>query len=379
MRDELDAFLRGLAGSHDVNAQHAEIEALVSAGSVAAVTAMARALEERQDLDAAPWALEAVFDHLVRCLALTPSAEHAAAVLELLEVERQRTRQRPLTKEREARQAAALLGQAQTPETCVALAATPASTTTRREAIACWAQELVVRGHDLTGAAAIVGLWEGLGEALHPLGGLPLSRLPVEAGLRDVLWTASPRGGSAALPFGPRDDRRPALGLVSRSGFEERIASADLRAAVETWVAESNGVVEHRSFALDPPVTAFTPATLLALPLRCLERTRTLSVVRIDTARALQLLFAASAYGGAYTSGELGAYGRLNAWRSLAALVGEPAGRPLAAVAAAAESAALYEVSADGDWFYQVAWDLGIACLGPGGSRLNVLAATDTD
>ena len=31
------------------------------------------------------------------------------------------------------------------------------------------------------------------------------------------------------------------------------------------------------------------------------------------------------------------------------------------------------------DWFHQVAWDLAVAVLRPGGQDIAVLAATDTD
>jgi uncharacterized protein DUF6183 len=38
-----------------------------------------------------------------------------------------------------------------------------------------------------------------------------------------------------------------------------------------------------------------------------------------------------------------------------------------------------FSFDADTDWFEQATWDLGLAAVRPGGQRLAVLAATDTD
>jgi hypothetical protein len=38
-----------------------------------------------------------------------------------------------------------------------------------------------------------------------------------------------------------------------------------------------------------------------------------------------------------------------------------------------------FSFDADTNWFYQVAWDIGLAAVRPGRQHLAVLAATDTD
>ena len=44
-----------------------------------------------------------------------------------------------------------------------------------------------------------------------------------------------------------------------------------------------------------------------------------------------------------------------------------------------AEQANWIQFSAQTEWFFQVAWDLGLASLSSGGRVLGILAASDTD
>ena len=82
----------------------------------------------------------------------------------------------------------------------------------------------------------------------------------------------------------------------------------------------------------------------------------------------MAILFGAAANGGAYDSGLGGAYGRAATWRSVRALAG-----------GSHVGCAWWIFDAANDWFQRVAWDLGVACLRPGGHVMAVLAATDTD
>ncbi len=90
-------------------------------------------------------------------------------------------------------------------------------------------------------------------------------------------------------------------------------------------------------------------------------------------------LFAAAANGGSTSSGLGGAYGRRAAWTSLGALVGLKDGASIAEIEAAIEETSFLSFGASGPWFHDVAWDLGILALAPGGRRVVVLAATDAE
>ncbi|MDI3420006.1 DUF6183 family protein [Streptomyces luteolus] len=78
-------------------------------------------------------------------------------------------------------------------------------------------------------------------------------------------------------------------------------------------------------------------------------------------------------------SGGRGAYGRLEAWRSLAALAGAPESAGFPGVEARARACTWYAFESDARWFEQVAWDFGLLAHTDDGHRLALLAATDTD
>lgn len=100
-----------------------------------------------------------------------------------------------------------------------------------------------------------------------------------------------------------------------------------------------------------------------------------LSAARVAPAEAMQCLLSAASHGGAYGHGEGSAWGRLQAWRSLAAL----AGADESGGAEAAECCTWVMFVDFGPWFYDVAWDLGLVALRPDRRSLAVLAATYTD
>jgi hypothetical protein len=95
--------------------------------------------------------------------------------------------------------------------------------------------------------------------------------------------------------------------------------------------------------------------------------------------QAWQQVFAAASTGGAYNHGEHGAYGRLLAWRSLAALAHAPQDASPADIQTLAERCSWYTFAGASPWFEQVAWDIGLATVSPDRRHLAILAATDTD
>ncbi|MEV7024283.1 DUF6183 family protein, partial [Kitasatospora sp. NPDC093558] len=72
-----------------------------------------------------------------------------------------------------------------------------------------------------------------------------------------------------------------------------------------------------------------------------------------------------------------GAYGRLAAWRSLAALAGAPQDATPAEVERRAAACVWYGFQAWTEWFNCDSWDFGFLTLSPDRTRLAVLAATD--
>jgi hypothetical protein len=136
--------------------------------------------------------------------------------------------------------------------------------------------------------------------------------------------------------------------------------------------------VEARVFRASRPLTErdLTLDLLTAVGLDPLQGA--VRAGRVPPGEAACTLFSAACNGGAYNHGHLGAYGRLQLWRSMAGLAGAGRGEGIEALAALAERC-LWVSFAASDWFYGVPWDLGLLVLRPGGASLAVLAATDTD
>lgn len=252
---------------------------------------------------------------------------------------------------------------------------------------AAWTQELVIRGNDFRGVESVERFWQELSGSRHPLARLPLVGVPTEVRLREYTGEVSVRGGSHRMPFGPLESGLTSLEGASKWSTTKEVTTPEvshwIRSAVDSWHSDSNGVVEVRefegSFAVDE--RELGPKELISLGLECLNGASldTVHVESIDAGTALAILFCASAHGGAYTGGRDGAYGRLEAWTSLASLCGVRGSLDIPATSAIAESSGWVQFSADSKWFQQVAWDIGIACLRPDGRSIAVLAATDTD
>ena len=250
---------------------------------------------------------------------------------------------------------------------------------------ACLVHELVLRGVVVGEAPGIAGWATSPHWGHHPLGWLPLTLSGMEESAD--LPSYSIRGSSHSMPYGPSESRELAVHAGARVPTAEETttpaAATAMGTAVANWAEESNGRIEARVFDLAEPLDAESvPTALLTLGLECLHgagKKTALSVAARPPAQAWQVLFAAASTGGAYNSGSYGAYGRLAAWQSLAALAGSPEGASATEVEAHVLDCVWHGFGADTKWFEQVAWDIGLAVLSRGRRRLAVLAATDTD
>jgi hypothetical protein len=382
MPDSIEKLVRDLRGTHDVNAHYKAIDGFVTRGEIDLAVGLARAVEERPDIGAPPWALEAVFDRVVRALALCNAQDAASAALKLGSSSRTQSTQRPRAPLSTARDLAFVLATGQSNATLVSLLDQLGHHADYQEVLGCWIQEAVVRGTDFSRETLVRRFWGQLLESHHPLAVLPLCTERLEAELKDWLPQERVGGSSCGMPYGPS---RPA---DSESGSFEPVTATEVPTAtgvasvVVNWQEESNGRAEARSFRFDRPIqpSAVTAAFMKALPLLCLEGAAVEQVVvrRVSTERALAILFAASANGGAYNHGRRAAYGRLELWQSVASLIGH-VGVELQGLENSAAQWSWYSFDAASNWFEQVAWDLGVAALSPDAAAMSILAATDTD
>jgi hypothetical protein len=382
MPDSIDNLVRDLRGTRDVNAHYRAIDGFVTRGEVDTAVGLARAVEERPDIGAPPWALEAVFDRVVRALALCNALEAASAALKLGLSSRTQSTQRARAPLATARNLAFLLATGQSNATLVRLLDQLGRRPDYQEVLSCWTQEVVVRGTDFSREPLVRRFWDQLLAAHHPLAVLPLSTERLEAELRNWLPQERVDGSSCGMPYGPSRSVDNEPGSFEQVAATEIPTATGIASVVVNWQEESNGRSEARRFRFDRPIqpSAVTAALMKTLPLLCLEGAAVEQVVvrRVSTERALAILFAASANGGAYNRGRRAAYGRLELWQSVASLIGHD-GLELEGLASSAAEWNWYSFDAASTWFEQVAWDLGVAALSPDATALSILAATDTD
>ncbi|MFG2692089.1 DUF6183 family protein [Kitasatospora sp. NPDC048407] len=369
-RTHIARILAGLPDLTDVTGVSAMAEERLAQGDAAFLADLGLVLAASLDSPGATWQYRSVFDRLVRLLAVTPGAENVRQALRLLAAA-------PRNGRNGDRLAASLLASGHRPADLAAAFAGPASDELR----ACLVHELVLRGVDLSSIPRISAWATAPHFTHHPLGALPLTRSPLEAFA--ALPGYSAQGGCHALPYGSLDSeqlttRRTAAALPPATETTTPELTAALGRAVANWAEESNGRIEARVFEFATPLPVESvPAALLTLGLDCLTDTKpsALSVSTCPPADAWRVLFAAASTGGAYNSGAHGAYGRLAAWQSAAAL----ADTTLPTAEARATACHWFGFDAPTPWFHDIAWDFGLATLTPDGRRLAVLAATDTD
>ncbi|GAA0854598.1 DUF6183 family protein [Streptosporangium amethystogenes subsp. fukuiense] len=287
---------------------------------------------------------------------------------------------------REVRDLAALLAESRRVHHLLPLfGCVPAEPDTWAELIACLAQELVVRGVNLTRVPAAVRCAAALRELGHPLAGLPLRLGRGERRMR-APWFESgwvPRR-EHYIPEHPEvariflDGRAPAgvpggePATVS-TRQEERLITT----AVEHWNSSGWAKIFELPGAVGPEelvplgVNAFLPGAFGA--------ETALHGGRGSLGAVLGELFTSAYCDASYSSGLRGGYGRLAAWRSVAGLVRAPADASVHRV---------NELAARWRWLlfritrrtpYWTDQELAVGALSPRGKVLSLLVSYDTD
>lgn len=251
------------------------------------------------------------------------------------------------------------------------------------EASALLLHEAVVRRKILPESITGREIQDRLANVSHPLAMLPLALLDLEEDMCLPSYGIGSMGVS--IPFGAMAEKTATnhdAGLRKREITETtRPERANLiSAAVTNWKEESNGQVEARTFRAELSGAEPLATIVTQFGLECLGGANGIRVRTDGEAKdAFTILFSAASNGGAYNSGNFSAYGRLFAWLSLAGLVGVSADASVHDIATVARSCKWCIFDASSEWYYQVAWDIGIACFNPAHHEVAVLAATDTD
>ncbi|MFE0357787.1 DUF6183 family protein [Streptomyces nigra] len=382
MSDRIQKIVTHLPDLKSVSEVCDTAEHRLAQGDATFVADLGIALAERYGSSATPiWQYRSVFNHLLRLLAMTPGPENVEQALRLLRAASRGNR-------KVARHAASLLADGQAAKDLgivFAGGSSRAAAAASDEFRACLLQELLLRNVTIAELSAIHAWATSPHWRHHPLAWLPLELSVTEE--RPPLPSYSMGGTAYALPYGSEGGPNITLGSVTPLPQAIDTTTAEFRSAAATavanWAEESNGRSEAGSFELAAPVeAAFLPGLLASLGLECLksvgsDKDFALSACRPEN--VWRMLFAAASTGGAYNDGVYGAYGRLAAWRSLAALSGTSTAAPFGEVEQNTQKCDWYSFGAATEWFESVAWDIGLVSVAPGARRIAVLAATDTD
>ena len=373
------------------------VEALIARNRVDALQSLPAALDaEVEDLRTRLNRAEFALQHVATALAETPGQDYVETLLRLLP-------NRPFLYNRLRRLVAAMAAN-QNPETLLDITEYYLTSNEYMQSVgeffhielmSLLIHEIILHNVNVLNLSPVGVLHSKMRARFHPLAWLPMFLTELEDYLLTYLpvgeapdeYVLPPFGPGAAVP--PPEPPEIIQPLLPLSLPPARPAVPTIRETTRGFVAERMRVavanwynMEARTFSLDPrQVTEpVTPRLLLALGLESLERAWEIDV-RLVTASANQILarlFAVASTGGPHEGYE-GAYGRLHAWQTLAALAGVPSDEPIGRVIEQVKLCRWFYFDAATEWFYQVGWDLGIAVLRPGGETLAVLAATATD
>lgn len=373
------------------------VEGLIAKNRVDALQSLATALDaEVEDLRTRLNRAEFALQHVAYTLAETPGQAYVETLLRLLP-------NRPFLYNR-LRRLVSVMATNQEPDALLEIALIYLTSNEYMQSVgeffhielmSLLMHELAVQQIDVAELAAVEALQAKMRVRFHPLSWLPMWLTELEDVLTAYLPVADTPGEYVLPTFGPPDPlpppepppviqpmlplrlppARPILPSIKETtrGF----AAERMRIAVANWYN-----METRTFSLEPTLTSepVTPRLLLALGLESMERAWEIDVKLVSTTpnRILARLFAVASTGGPHEGYE-GAYGRLHAWQTLAALAGVASDEPITRVIEQVKACRWYYFDAATDWFYQVGWDIGIAVLRPGGETLAILAATATD
>ncbi|MFO0736827.1 MAG: DUF6183 family protein [Labilithrix sp.] len=361
-----------------------EIADWAKEGHTPELAALARGLEAAATSAQAD-AYEKVVDLVEDQLALTQSDAAIDAILALSDEPRTKSVVVPRTTHARQCAFASRLGYAQTKQAFVAALERHAGK--HRDLFACWMHELVLRRVSLAKEPVAQTLAEELANTGHRLGGLPLELRPLEREAPSYMPLYGDRGLTGvleALAGGPMSARTmppPAEGKDVQ--ITEKEPNPLLVSAVKPWQHGKRGKVEMKAFELSVPLSGNLLGSWLlrSLPLESTKGVARegLECKRVPPESVFGPLFAAAANGGAYSSGIGGAYGRREAWTTLGALVGAPDGSGVGVIEQAAQRTVFLAFGAEGPWFYDVAWDLGVLALHEDQRNVVVLAATDAE
>lgn len=369
------SFVDTLHGVKDVNEHYAFIESCAKRGDLGTLRDLFARTREQCSFGPSDWAPRAVCERIVEALVLTNGGDNAMTALELTRTvddqgKSPRLRLAAVISKLVAAQSSEVIDRLLDDEFDL-------------ESKALILHEAVVRGKLTPDSLAAQQTARLLGSHGHPLSALPLRLLDIESEL--LLPNYGIGSSGTAIPYGPFRNSETSdfasIGDENITETTEQGRAMRICAVVKNWLDESNGQIEARTFSVrDTKVLTEIPPLLAKLGLESYGPSdKGMFNEENSVKKVFTELFSAASTGGAYNYGEFAAYGRLSAWRSLSGLVGCDENSTIDEIAHRAVACIWCLFTSSSEWYYQVAWDIGIACASVATNELAILAATDTD
>lgn len=216
----------------------------------------------------------------------------------------------------------------------------------------------------------------------HPMSWIPLWPIDLEQNLRT--WRLNSNKGGSIPVFEVRTSRPVQGGATHLALVDHPITVAREYQGLFDRLAPTNFRTEAWLGTCDRPIDSDLAAAnelLARIPAEDAESrsVEPSSIALISATDAVAAVLDPVVNGGAYNHGAGAAFGRLFGWRALASLVGAHEGLRFDQVALAVRDSKWLWLPTTSHWFYQVAWDGFVGCIGPTRRSLAGLAWTDTD
>ena len=205
---------------------------------------------------------------------------------------------------------------------------------------------------------------------------LPLSLLNVEKSLPLIQFGIT-RGHSCALPSIENHKhnqitKRQSIEIFFKIGKNKK--EDEILYAFQPWLNESNGKFIMKEIIFKDSLSVMDLSIFNKINLSCFSGD--LKVYQSNPKEIFKNLFSAS-HGGAYSRSQGDAKSRLSAWKSLSGFLNHTLNDGCEAIEKSANLCEWYVF--ESDWFYNIAWDIGIVQLSQDKKKMLILAVTDKD
>ncbi|MFI5620723.1 DUF6183 family protein [Streptomyces sp. NPDC051567] len=228
---------------------------------------------------------------------------------------------------------------------------------------ACLLHELVLEGVRVEGFSEILEFGDLLARQDHPLGDLPLRRLPVEVLFKKPVYLSD-------APSGERIYQQPSFSGCTLVKLHDPSAEESIKKLLGETAAETFGKISADIFKASRFVGRENiSGAIKGLSLPYVRRSQG-DPFLISPEVALRLLFALAA------SQQYGAYGRLSVWESIRGFVGAAPGRGICDLAEMVESSQWYQCIPKSSWSCDEGKALVLIAVRPDGHTIAALGAT---